>query len=423
MAAALEYHLCSMLPPVTALSTAVITDDGSAPASAASQTRHCTTVESRTLSARPSNGSHGVVSSSSNITAVVNDGIASAITEEVVTENGKVVLHLGVLFVGAARRCNLRRHLAAPPERNGRDMILRLSNRDWILMKHLTESQAVGFEARCREIWDRRRPLGESPQGTAAANNRMATPTQQQDVACDEVRRELSPAEAGLTANRAERILNLADLRGLPSPAPGTPPAARENRSRSPRRVAPPAGFLTPRRAIRRRSTNELSPSRTPRSGSRTLLASASPAHRGIGSNPENGQSAASRSPFAVLEQVVRSEHKRARALSAPERERRLLRRLQSDESCNVRASPQSLGPRTPDVLARDSTGLHLCVVCQEHIRQLVFMPCKHLVCCADCGADPAAVASASTGAVASPGISRCPVCRAEVEWRLAVYL
>jgi len=48
-----------------------------------------------------------------------------------------------------------------------------------------------------------------------------------------------------------------------------------------------------------------------------------------------------------------------------------------------------------------------LCVVCQEEPRQVVFQPCRHLVCCKSC----------------STSLRSCPMCRAEIKHRLEVYL
>jgi hypothetical protein len=53
------------------------------------------------------------------------------------------------------------------------------------------------------------------------------------------------------------------------------------------------------------------------------------------------------------------------------------------------------------------------CVVCQDKTRQMLFMPCKHLVCCSECGREPSA----------NQGLRMCPVCRAEIQTRFSVYL
>merc|ERR1712232_70230 len=49
------------------------------------------------------------------------------------------------------------------------------------------------------------------------------------------------------------------------------------------------------------------------------------------------------------------------------------------------------------------------CVVCLNALRCTVFLPCKHLVCCEECG----------QGAT----MQRCPMCRAKIDWRFNVFL
>ena len=48
----------------------------------------------------------------------------------------------------------------------------------------------------------------------------------------------------------------------------------------------------------------------------------------------------------------------------------------------------------------------YTCRVCMDSKVQVIFWPCKHFVCCTDCG----------------PALRHCPVCRARVEAELAVF-
>lgn len=49
------------------------------------------------------------------------------------------------------------------------------------------------------------------------------------------------------------------------------------------------------------------------------------------------------------------------------------------------------------------------CVVCLTALRCTVFLPCKHLVCCEECGQGTT--------------LQRCPMCRASIDWRFKVFL
>ncbi len=72
-------------------------------------------------------------------------------------------------------------------------------------------------------------------------------------------------------------------------------------------------------------------------------------------------------------------------------------------------AVPASTSPPASQAAAAvdDST---LCVVCLDGRKDTVFLPCKHLAVCRTC-------------AVAISGGGRCPLCRADVESTLTVFL
>jgi hypothetical protein len=67
--------------------------------------------------------------------------------------------------------------------------------------------------------------------------------------------------------------------------------------------------------------------------------------------------------------------------------------------------------PRKEDL--KGAIGLQCCVVCHDAARQVVFMPCKHFVCCVACGREPRG----------NHGIQKCPICRASIRSRISVYL
>lgn len=49
-----------------------------------------------------------------------------------------------------------------------------------------------------------------------------------------------------------------------------------------------------------------------------------------------------------------------------------------------------------------------VCVVCQENEKSTLLMPCRHLCLCAPCAA--------------RPEVTTCPLCRAQITDRIAVY-
>jgi len=50
----------------------------------------------------------------------------------------------------------------------------------------------------------------------------------------------------------------------------------------------------------------------------------------------------------------------------------------------------------------------HLCVICQDADRQLLFHPCSHICTCAECG---------------NNNLDKCPICRQEITRKISIYL
>ena len=49
------------------------------------------------------------------------------------------------------------------------------------------------------------------------------------------------------------------------------------------------------------------------------------------------------------------------------------------------------------------------CSICYEHDRTVVFLPCKHLCCCANCGKVDVTL--------------NCPICREDINSRMKIFL
>jgi len=323
-----------------------------------------------------------------------------------VRERGSVMVHLGSLFVNGVRRCSLRRHLAAPPEDVGidehglRGLRLRLTSGDWGELRFSASFQEqVGTCFRdCSVLWERR-----------AHNNADSSRSLHRMDSSDDV------IDLTFAALPPAPVLNL-----MGSPARPPERSLGDQRSRSPRLGREPQ---TPRRRLLRRFSSAEPQASTTTTPQRTLTASNSvpttPQRRILRRAPSTricGSEVMQMSPNAVqgrttpLQRALRvvasmEEHPRMPSSSEP---------LLDSEPSPRPVKGDLLEPKTPSKLkAKDDAGLHLCIVCQDAIRQIVFLPCKHLVCCDECGRE----------SLRDQGLRTCPVCRADIISRMSVYL
>lgn len=83
------------------------------------------------------------------------------------------------------------------------------------------------------------------------------------------------------------------------------------------------------------------------------------------------------------------------------------------DAECNDEAGNSLDAPETnvaSEIPDREHLRPECCVICHDAQRCVVFLPCKHLVCCAECGHG-------------AHRLAQCPMCRAKVVWRFKVFV
>lgn len=66
----------------------------------------------------------------------------------------------------------------------------------------------------------------------------------------------------------------------------------------------------------------------------------------------------------------------------------------------------------SPSPLASGTTDFHTCIMCLVNARGLAFIPCYHVVACADCA-----------NSLRRNGAPRCPLCRADIKEVKKIYL
>lgn len=292
---------------------------------------------------------------------------------------GQIVIHQGFLFFNKERKCNLRKELAGPPERGEQgEVFLRLVGGRWGSFAFDKRIDADALEKSCQSMWNRAAKSGGP--GLAPAVARL------------------------LDAAAASR-------------------ARERSRSRSLDRSPPRA-----KRLLKRLSSVEVE-------GMYRL-------QRVEDLNAEQSQYQAQQQEQIVLERARRKMMTRDQFIESLRKEAELERKIKDAEKQKAEeeqrfealrleeerifsslqesdqqvsdvpdvsvTDPQHPSPTSLEGEARsDSTA---CVICHDAQRCVVFLPCKHLVCCAECG----------HGARRLP---QCPMCRARVTWRFKVFV
>jgi len=110
---------------------------------------------------------------------------------------------------------------------------------------------------------------------------------------------------------------------------------------------------------------------------------------------------------YASLEKERRISEQMRTKFEALQEERRRIDALRSEE--------ERLCQTLREVCAEDDdkgdgAGVKAeCIICCDRGRNVVYLPCKHLVCCARCGMD-------------ATKVDRCPVCRVRIAWRFRAF-
>lgn len=292
---------------------------------------------------------------------------------------GEVVVHQGLLFFNKERKCNLRKELAGPPGRGEHGEVqLRLVGGRWGSLKFEKNSEADALERTCKSFWKR---AAKSGAGLAPAVFRL-----------------LQAAADG--ADARER-----------------------SRSRS-RNNSPPRS----KRLLRRLSSVEVE------GMWRLQRVQDLQAERANCQKLQQHQivEECRRRKMMTREELMESLRKEAelqRKIQAAEREaeeeRQRFEDLRSEEENifeSLQASdqklqhehviddPTSLYAEPSEIAKEGESRPFLCAICHDAERCVVFLPCKHLVCCAECG----------HGAQRLP---QCPMCRTNVVWRFKVFV
>lgn len=319
-----------------------------------------------------------------------------------VTEHGRVVIHLGQLFIAGVRRYNLRSHLlTAPAALEGSEVRIELSGgiSGRIRFEGGRPCDAALLCERLQDVWERH----GAKTGTDAGTSGVVDLTQS---AAEPVVDFPIAATLELDANFIQTSARSRSPRGS-QPSTSTLPPRRLLRRYTPILDAPCGDVTTPRRQLRRACTDTgvYMPARRHDASLRRALRAASSAE----------------SPVRVLRRCASNPtgftaSPQAKEETEEEKEKRRLRQLGRQASQDMRSpAKQSLSrPIESSEASTKEANVNVCIVCHDAMRQVVFIPCKHLVCCGTCGKEPRQY---------EEGLRTCPVCRAEIDWRFNVYL
>jgi len=300
-------------------------------------------------------------------------------TDSIIAVSGQVVVRQGMLFFNKEKKCNLRKELAGPPERGDKgEVLLRLVGGRWGSIAFDNKKEADELENTCQLFWRKATKDGD---GLALAVSRL-----------------LETASAG----------------------------ARD-RSRSKEKSVPRS-----KRLLRRLTSVEIEGMwrlqhaqdlQDERSTFQTLQQEQIVEERMRRKAMTRGEFIESLRKEAELQRKIKSaeqeeDEERQRFETLKMEEERIFLSLREEENkpavtsaadCSSRPS-ESIQDESIAEQSNDDSTPQSCVICQEAQRCVVFLPCKHLVCCAECGHGPRR-------------LSQCPICRASVVWRFKVFV
>eukprot|EP00928_Gymnodinium_smaydae_P032100 TRINITY_DN23339_c0_g1_i3.p1 TRINITY_DN23339_c0_g1~~TRINITY_DN23339_c0_g1_i3.p1 ORF type:complete len:352 (-),score=95.64 TRINITY_DN23339_c0_g1_i3:340-1395(-) len=313
--------------------------------------------------------------------------------------NGSVLVRHGMLFFAGQKLCSLRSDLLAPPDRPAPlEVSLRLVGGRQAIVAFQGEAAAKAFLGECSAVWAK----AAEAKGFAGAARRLEAERQ---------RRLEREATAAASAPAAGADALESSSRRSRSRSRSGEGAVRPSRKRLLQRL----NSVEAEGVYRLQHAEDLSQERERLQESQREHVVVEHLRRGAMTREELVESLRKEAALALKIGEVRDQERREReCFDSLRREEALLHASLKEADRGDGEADDGSGAATAatsepvDDAARAASTV--CVICMSALRRIVFLPCKHQVCCADCG----------QGARAP---STCPLCRAEVHWRFKVFL
>jgi hypothetical protein len=303
------------------------------------------------------------------------------------------MIHNSMLFFNKEKKCNLRKELAGPPDRGEKgEVLLRLVGGRWASLAFLKSTEADNVERTCQAIWTKAAKSGGP--GLAPAVSRLL------EAAAAGARKERSRSRSQEpNSKRLLRRLSSVEVEGMYrlQRVQDIHAEKREFHTLQQQQIADE--FRRRKMMTRAEFIESLR------------------------------KEAELQRKISFAEREEDEERQRFEALRAEE-ERIFLTLQESDreplhedlceersvsgeedkENAGCQEDGCSAGLVEASAAASEKSRPESCVICHDAQRCVVFLPCKHLVCCAECGHG-------------TQRLSQCPMCRAKVVWRFKVFV